>query len=271
MTERLNRFEVWSAGADEQLQGIGSDPYGTVIRTGLRVPSLASSGTQNRYLFMLCGFKLGEGERANIVGWRQMWTLGAEYTHTNGSSTTNVYEQIVDNPFFCLPDGNVSFHLTQVGPVTLNKYRLGPGPLDTQAQNFKYHFSHTPALIYDTATLSGSGFYVDLTAYTPPNDGKPPGQPLLHLGTFHDARTFWQTSQAWNALRLPVEGPGFFAMWASVLQSAGVTLNASPTYPGGLAPEYQFVLNFPSIVKIWRVAGALDVEILPRTKGRPAG
>jgi hypothetical protein len=274
VTERLNRFEVWSAGADEQLQGVGSDPYGTLVRTGLRVPTLTTPDLQSRYLFMLCGFKLGEGERANIVGWRQAWTLGAVYTHTNGGTTTDFYEQPVVDPFFCLPDGNVSWHLTQVGPVTLNKYRIGPGPLDNGAQNFKYRFAHTPALIYESAALTGSGFYADLTRYVPPRNGRPLGKPLLHLGTFHDARTFWQTSQAWNSLRLPVEGPGFFALWASVRQSAGVTLNASyvsPLNPGGLPGEYQFVLNFPGLVKIWRVVGALDVEILPCTKGRPAG
>ena len=269
MTERLNRFEVWSAGADEQLQGVGSDPYGTLIRTGLRVPTLATPSLTTRYLFMLCGFKLGEGERANIVGWRQLATLGALVAVEDDPTLA---EMLITDPFFCLPDGNISWHLTQVGPVTLNKYRLGPGPLDTRAQNFKFRFSHAPALIYKTATLTGSGFYVDLTAYTPPNNGRPPGEPLLHLGTFHDVRTPWNTSQAWHSLNLPVEGPGFFALWASVRQTAGNSVDfGTLTYPGGLSLESQFLGNFGDEVVYWRVGGALDVEILPHTKGRPAG
>jgi hypothetical protein len=47
---------------------------------------------------------------------------------------------------------------------------------------------------------------------------------------------------------------------ASVKQTAGVSLPA-PTNPQGTPAEYQFISNYGTAVKYWRVGGALAVEM----------
>jgi len=263
MTERRQHFEVWSAGIDEALQTIGGDPQSGQSSTGLRVPFLATPDLDSRYLFMLCGFQLAENVKARICGLRQFASLGVEYTTETGLALA---EQEIVSPNFRLPDGNISWHLLQFSPLLLDKYRLGNGPFDQT--NFVETMSEYPALLYNAAgtAIDPSGYYVKLTSYAPPNKGRPiGGEPLGHLGTFHDLRWNWRSSHAWNSIDIPVEGPGFFAFMASVRQSTG----AYPLPLSGTSPELAFVKDYGITVPtsgttgvlIWRVAGSMIVKI----------
>src|ERR1700719_4318654 len=68
--------EIATYGIDENLQGIGADPYGGSSWLGLRVPTLPTPDTNHRYLMMLASFSLGERAKARIVGYRQLVKLG---------------------------------------------------------------------------------------------------------------------------------------------------------------------------------------------------
>ena len=279
MGEPRNHFETWSFGIDEGLQGVSGDPWGTIAATGLRVPTLATPDASHRYLFLLAGFELGERDRATIRGWRELLTLGVSVAGTivsdNPTNITSIVELPVTNPIFRLPDGNVSWHLSKIDPTVLNSYVVGPPPIAPPISNFSWRLAKGPALLYEVGTaVTGSGFYTDLTAYKPPNLGRPYGEPLAHLKVSHDVRTEWLTRGVWNSLDLDVEGPGYFAMWASVAQSSGLLdFSARSTalgkVQGGLS-EWQFMAAFPAVLHTassplwWRVGGALDVLIHDR-------
>lgn len=259
------RFEIATSGFDENLQGIFSDPYGGTSSVGLRIPALPTSnpsgGPGNRYLFNLCSFSLGEGAKGRILGYRQLVTLGYSQP-TDGGAPYNV-EFEVTSPFWRFPDGNISWHLQRLGPLDAPTGVQTQGPNDVR--NFKYKWCDTPALLYQSATLV-SPQYVTLTAYTPPNGGRPWGRPLRNgqQGTFLDLRARWRSSQAWSSLDIPFEGPDVIAFQASVRQTNFDTRpSLAPPgtfFPGGAAPEDQFVLNFPDAI-YWRIAGTLIVEL----------
>lgn len=280
MGESREHFETWSFGIDEGLQGLGGDPWGTIAATGLRIPTLVTPDSAHRYLFLLAGFELGERDRATIRGWRELLTLGvsAGGDVVGGDAPipiTSIIELPVTNPIFRLPDGNVSWSLTRIDPTTLNSYVVGPPPIAPAISNFSWRLAKGPALLYEVGTaVTASGFYTDLTAYKPPNFGRPYGEPIAHLKVTHDVRTEWLTRGAWNSLDLDVEGPGYFAMWASVAQSSGLLdFSARSTTLSkvleGLG-EWQFLAAFPAVAQTssspiwWRVGGALDVLIHER-------
>jgi hypothetical protein len=266
--DRKERFEVWSSGPDEELAGIGSDPEGTTTSTGLRIPSLATpalpAGKDLRYLFMLCGFSLNENERARILGLRQFASLGAT------PSTGRLLELEIVDALWRPTNSNISWHLRYLPPSVLDSYNLAgvtTSGVDAQLQpalpGTAFRMSQTPALLYEKLTPGAGGFYFNLTAYTPPGLGRPPGEPIGHLGTFHDLRYVWRTGTWDFPVDLPVSGPGFYGFFASVRQQ-GVGLNPVSASPG--APiEEQFIKTFApnggSGAQLWRVAGAMHVEV----------
>ena len=269
------RFEVYADGIDEGLQGIGSDPWGTTNFVGLRVPTLATPDDAHRYLFNLCGFELGEGARAEILGWRQLVTIGC--VALGGETSPNAQiEMEVMNPAFRFPDGNVSFHLQWLPLLTQGLLGAQPiAPIQPGIENFAFRFAQSSALLYETATVAGDGFYVDLTSYTPPFKGRPPGKPIAHMKVMHDRRSTWNTPNAWRALGLEVQGPGYFYLAASVAQTDGTAdlSNFAGSLAGVQGPalaEYQFQSLFKKTtvsqtgVIYWRVGGALDVRILDK-------
>lgn len=214
------------------------------------------NGPKTRYLFQLATFDVAEGMRARIVGFRQGWTLGIR------QGNTRVIEQWVDDPFFKLPDGNISWHMRKMA-LGYPRYP-SPGPITPPMQNFAFETSSGSALLYQTAGGFAGGFYVTLGAYTPPNGGMPWGEPLTpQLGTFNDLKTKWRDGNAWTSLDVPVEGPSRVAFYASVLQTnpqSRTTVTPPGTFfPNGLSAEEQFLLNFPA--NIWRVAGAFAIEL----------
>jgi hypothetical protein len=247
-------LEITTTGIDENLQLIARNGV------GLRVPTLATSASNLRYLFMLAAFSVGEGTRGRIVGYRQLVTI-AEATRGNPGA---IIEMEVTSPFWHFQDANISWHLQTLGPNQGVPFKPDQGPSDTDS--FRLGFSMNPALLYQTATLAANDpFYVDLTAYTPPNNGRPWGRPLRNggQGTFLDLRSKWRSDDAWGSLDIPFEGPDVIALFASVAQTNPST-RATFTPPGtfyqtGISPEDAFVLNFPSAI-YHRIAGSLIVE-----------
>lgn len=262
MTERRKNFEVWSSGADERLQGVGGDSFDTITASGLRIPTLATPKIKHRrYLFLLCGFQLAENVRATITGWRTWQTLiGA--VPGGGENPAIKIEKTVDDPAFRLPDGNISYSLRMLNLRLLQNYRFRQAPLPVNIQNFSYLMSQTPALIYGNGTtVAADGFYTTLTNYVPPFGGRVPGEPVFHYSSVHDPRAPWMTSNTWGSLDMPVEGPGFYGMFASVRQSAGSTKIAQTS---GLPSDWAFVAATSGSAIYGRVGGALQVCIHER-------
>ena len=264
MTDRSEIFEVWSSGPDEMLQGIGGDPYDGVTSTGLRIPTLTTPDQDSRYLFMLCGFSMGENERARIIGWRQLATIGTVQT----GASARLIELEINDSIWRGPQSNISWHLRYLSPSILDSYALssiGHGPVQPILLGTAFRMSQSPALLYETLTPGASGFYKDLSAYVPP--GKPPGEPVAHLGTLHDMRAHWRSDRAWDSLDIPVKGAGFYGLFASVRQSPVTAFSVpSPYNENGVPAPENFALNFPggegsSTALLWRVAGALVVRV----------
>lgn len=258
-SQQRRRIEVFSRGIDDGLQGRSGDPFGGIFWVGMRVPAFVNT-PGSRYLFQLASFDVPEGMRARVVGFRQGWSLGLR------QGGNRVIEQWVEDPFFKLPDGNISWHMMTMA-LGYPQYPA-PGPITPPMQNFAFETSDGSALLYQAAGGFAGGFYVTLGAYTPPNLGMPWGEPLTpQLGNFTDLKGRWRDGNAWTALDVPVEGPQRVAFYASVLQSNAatrpvVTPPVAPAifYQGGLSDEEQFLLNFP-LANIWRVAGAFAVEL----------
>jgi hypothetical protein len=262
-------LEFAANGFDENLQGFGQY-YG-----GIRIPTLPTASTHGRYLFQLASFQLPEGIRAKIIGYRQSLSIG--YVQVPGGSPIYPLEFPVVTPAWRFVDGDVTWHLRQLG--ALSNLGIPSSVLQTavpQPSNsfaYRYASSGGSALLYEAATLPGS-LYVDLTAYTPPNGGKPWGVAVENGGdfnTFYSLRTPHQTWGAWNALDIDVEGPNSWAFFASVYQTNPVTRGVI-SVPGtiissGILPEEAFIINFSDIasgdksaIQYFRVGGSLVVE-----------
>jgi hypothetical protein len=293
MTYARGRVEIVANGIDESLQLIGGDAFGRLLSVGLRVPFAATNVAAKapgikgfpgpiigRYLFLIATFSISYKQKARIRGYRMGATIGAKQISASGV-TPRVIEREIESPMFKFQDGNISWHLMDVGAPNAQGYnplRTGPNDLD----NFIFRWSSSPALLYETATLpAGDPFYVDLTAYKPPWQGRPPGTTLLpQFNTMYDLRTPYRTSQAWNSLDIPLEGPRTVAFFASVRQTNPAT-RAPYTPPAGLTPEEfyslgisqeeQFILENPPVgggeifpfstgAIYWRVMGSLIVD-----------
>lgn len=266
------RVELVSVGIDEALQGLAGDPYNGTSSLGLRVPALVTQGADHRYLFVLSQFSLPEGINGWVRGMRMGWSLGVRLDVTQPVAGPRVVEQWVTTPNFKLPDGNISWHMRLMGysepygRLALQEQRADPLTGGNQ-QNLAFRDSATPALLFQTVATP-TPFYTDLTAYTPPLGGKPPGEPLTgELDTFYDLKTRWSQADNWHSLDIRIQGPCRVAFYASVQQSnpnsqeGRVRLPApNPFFSEGLSPEEQFLLNFPTAI-IWRVAGAMVLEI----------
>jgi hypothetical protein len=264
-------FEISTSGIDENLQSLGGDPFGGSSYVGLRVPTLATPSLPNgggRYLFNLASFSIATGIKARIVGYRQLLTLGAVITAAGSETAARFVEMEVTTPTFRLPDGNVSWHIHRLGPPNSQGFPRGIAD-KTDLRSFKKYWCENPALLYQSYAIpAGNAFYPDLTAYTPPNGGKPWGVALRagEQATFYDLRTEWRTHGGWHSLDVELDGPDTVCFFASVKQSVGASeAGALAAIPNGM-PEEQFVSAFAASVTgaiYWRVAGALMVEVRP--------
>jgi hypothetical protein len=259
------RAESVSTGIDESVQLFGGDPFGRNAQLGLRIPAFVppASGGLGRYLFALSRLEVPRGKTAHIRGYRQLVTLGARLTI---GGLPRVVEQEILSPTWHPPDGDISWHLQDIGPPN------GGGPSFAEGQpgsplnrdNFAFRTTVGPALLYETATLA-TPYYVQLTGYTPPNAGKPWGRPLIDGGfeTLYDLRTTWRTSQAWDSsFDYLVTGPRVVVLYASVRQtnpSVETGRVALTTAPPVSMVEETFLFAYPT-ANYWRVAGSLVVD-----------
>lgn len=276
------RSEFTSVGIDEALQGVGSDGWGSLSWTGLRVPTRPTPAAHPdlRYLFQLCSFQLSDHETCRIIGLRNGWSMGFNQQTGQGPTLTNrIVEQWVEGPLFKGPDFNVSWNLRK---LTINEPRR-PNPAQVfdpatgWLQGTAFQTSDTPALLYRTiGGAPGNPFYTGLTAYIPPNGARPWGRPLAaDLGEFFDLKVRWSDADAWHALDIPVVGPARVVFYCTVQQSdpatrQGLTVpnNTTADFSLGLSSDEQFLSKWsvtpPTALLpgpiVWRVAGALAVR-----------
>lgn len=283
MTAR-RRFEIASHGVDEFLgQGHATDPFGGTSWTGLRVPfaptaAITPPGTPSfasRYLFMGAAFSVADGSVARIVGYRQLLTLGT-VVQSATSQALIPQELDVEAPEFAFIDATVSWHFRRLGPPNAQGLPSFRPSNKTDGVSFRKGFSMQPALLYHTITLpAGNPYYTNLTAYQPPNAGRPYGAPLTdnpELSNVKGLVTDWKTPDALGSLDVEVRGPDTVCAFISVAQtdpnlSQGVP--AAFTNPGnaglGISREQAFIQNanlgYETPVFYWRVGVSLIVEV----------
>ena len=283
MTAR-RRIEIASYGVDETRQLSGTTPYGGSPWLGLRVPTLATAALtpagkprgSSRYLFSGAAFSVGEGSRARIIGYRQYHEIG--FLFTTGNDPNKLVRTLtfpVTTPGWAFPDATVSWHFRRLGPPNAKGLPLFT-PTSLSAQNLMKGYAMGPSLLYQSITLpAGDPYYVDLTAYVPPNGGRPFGSPLSNhpqSSTLLGLATDWKHPDAWHSLDVEVRGPDTIAALISVAQTdpssypvfpfTGSTGNAF--YGLGLSPEDQFMATaqaFGTHAIQWRVGVSLIVEV----------
>lgn len=278
---KRTRIEVVTTGIDERLQAFGGDAFGRSQSLGLRIPTLdtatAAAGDTppwspgmdgslvGRYLFLLASFSIEHGAEAWLQGWRQYLTIG-ESLAVGESGAQRVVEMPVTTPNWRFWDGNVSWHMMDMGDPNAQNIPLPPTPAP-QLTNFVFRKSTSPALLWESYTQPAANpYYVNLTAYQPPNSGQPYGLPLLDGGysTLYDIRTPWSTPYARQALNVPLGGGRTIGVFASVRQtdpaSRLVLAPPSPFFSGGIPPEEAFLLNFPNAI-YWRIGVSLIIEV----------
>ena len=275
----VRRFEIASTGIDESLQGLSSDPYGSVPPTSfaLRIPPALNLGTpQPRYEFCLAS-RIVQG-KTRVRGIRQLLTIGI--SSSVGSVLDYPVRCNVQTPFWRFVDGNVSWHLVKE-PATVDSTKL----VATDSWNWTYGpTGKGPAMLYQSFTNSSVNpngaptvYFENLTAYTPPLVTPSRRQPVAGCGNLHSIRFPWDDPTAWNSLEEEVVGNWRISLYASVLQSNPVTraITSLPTITGsgydlGFAlPEETFLAAYPvpgeganptSAPIYWDIGGAILFE-----------
>jgi hypothetical protein len=280
MTAR-RRFEVSSYGVDETRQLSGTSPYGGSAWLGLRVPTLSTASLTPpgrargnfRYLFNGAAFSVGAGSRARIIGYRQYHEIGFLVPVDPRDRIAGGVRAItlpVTTPGWAFPDATVSWHFRVLGDPNAQGLPLFT-PAPQNGQNLAKGFKMGPALLYQTITLpAGDPYYVDLTAYTPPNGGQPFGRPLTdhpQSSTILGLATDWRTPDAWGSLDVEVRGPETVAAFISVAQTDPSSYPALPFTPAnagvGITPEDAFLANALAASGAaiqWRVGVSMIVE-----------
>lgn len=271
-----DRFEVSTYGFDPDLCGLGSDADGSLNAPGLRVPLLATTARNQRYLFQCATVRLG-GAPIWLVGMAEMLTL---YEDTAaGTPPVAPVEKLIGrpgsgNPLYHLPDATWSFHLRHVRTMPRPSW-ANQNPLT--AESFAWRFSGSaPALVFETATFAAANLdanghpdnYTALTGYAPPWGGSPPGVDVGGFGNFSSIEHPWDDPSLQAIEPIAVSGGGALILYASVWQSNPET-RATVTWPGSMPgdpqlPEPAMVSGFTNSI-YGRVGGKLIME--RRTKG----
>lgn len=285
MTAR-RRLEIPAYGVDEFKQLNGSDPWGSNSWLGLRVPTLATNTLaaangvrpwQNRYLFMGPKFSVAERSRARLLGFRQFLEIGVLLTGGEGGGASGPRPLLlpVTTPDWSFSDATVSWHFRRLGPPGSHPIGL-PTPAPNNLKCLAFRESDTPALLYESVTLPAADtFYTDLTAYTPPNAGRPWGTPLTDnpsMSTIYGLQTDYRHPDAWQSLDVEVRGPETVACLISVAQTNPATRpeilgGFTPASFGiGISPEDAFVQTVQNVFGLagpiyWRVGASLIVEV----------
>jgi hypothetical protein len=265
---RRYRLEQTTTGIDEFLQGIGDDPFRSLAADGLRVPAFTNTPS-TRFLFQACTINVPRNMRVRLLGRRQMLTLGVVQAAEEGGPT-RLIELLVRSPVFRLPDANASWHLMKIPPRTARSPRRF-----TDSDNFVFRFAESgSALVYEAAAFPPANvnpfgrpdFYTTLTAYTPPNGGRPYGSPLLPA--WHGVRNPWDEPHSADWQGLEVNGPATVIDYISVLQTAngGEPAVVQSANPNNLqiigSREEAFLAEYPGLVSIFRVGSAIQYEVL---------
>lgn len=263
-----SRFEVASYGFDPDLCCLGSDADGSLNAVGLRVPLLATTTRNTRYLFQLATVRL-TGHPVWLVGMAEMLTL-YEDTAAGTPPVAPVEKWVgrggAGNPAYRFTDSSVSFHLRFVRRTP----RVQQNVLNTESFTWRWSGS-APALVYETATFAAANLdanghpdnYTALTGYTPPWGGTPPGVDVGGFGTFNSIEHPWDNPALQAIEPIEVCGPGALILYASVWQT-NPSSRAAVTIPAGFPvdpelPEVGFVADFTSAI-YGRVGGKLIME-----------
>jgi hypothetical protein len=184
-----------------------------------------------------------------------------------GSEYTSYFERQVTSPRWRFPDGNVSWHVMAMQPNTPTPAFLVlpggvTGNVTNQPPGSAFALANTPSILALSSAADAG--------YTPPNGGRPFGNPLTpDLGNFHDLRFPWDSANAWHySVDVPINAPCDIALFASVAQTdpegrnnptppASPILSAPSAGVSTLSPEDQFYLTFVETAVYWRIAGAL--------------
>lgn len=275
MTAR-RRFEVLSYGQDEFKQTVFSDPFGSISWLGLRVPTLptrtvaTANGTppwRNRYLFVGAAFSVADRARARIIGYRQYMTIMSPFLGSISEQVVTVPRRLqVTTPGWTFPDNvTTTWHFRQLGGPNAQGLRSFRPSNTTDLVNLRRGFNMSPALLYQSYTLpAGNAFYTDLTAYVPPNGGRPYGLPLTddpRLSNVYGLQTSWRSPDAWGSLDVEVRGPATVVAFISVAQTNPTDRQDPTTGTGaapfgiGIAPEDAFLAN---ALDIWTAPAIVD-------------
>lgn len=258
------RYEIVTAGPNDEFNFVGSDPYNTNAYTGLVVPTTPSSAIGNaRYLFLLARASFGVGEQSSnrlgvkLTGIRQYAELVARIPASTAplsdpeeggppAGSTVTFRKEITSPLWHPLDGNISWHVM----ILPQGQRDTRNPANTDGVIFQD--AQSPALLYQT-----------LGPYSPPNGGRPWGKPIgASLGNIHELRYPWRAFNSEFSLEVPIPVPCDVALFASVRQN-DPTLNPALLDPlvtqqfEALSPEDQFVVAYSQFAQYGTIAGAL--------------
>lgn len=282
--DRVRRIvDVSTTGLDPDRYGIGSGPaLGDAYRGALFIPQFRppKSGRSYtlpatpRFLFLLCGIQVPEGERARLLSYRMVATIaqvtpvvieddpGADPPIV-GDSWNYVSEREVVTPLWSFTDGNIAYGIRVRTPQReLSRTSLVPGGIEGLG-------SVSPGLLYSLYD-EAAGLYV------PPAGGQFPGGPIGSIGTLRDTRNEWQSP---SDLGAEVQGPCTIQMFASVLQTDPLTRPYLPAnqqirdgFEQGLRPEDQFLNGWgdppENNTRYRHIAAAMRVAFLDPPKER---
>ena len=272
---RGGKSEIATVQVDPYLQGAapqGGDAFGGNVSTGIVLPqTVGAPAVTGRFLCLLAYASFQQGRRVRLTGIRQYLSIGS--AQTTDAGVTTYFEKQVTSPIWRFPDGNVSWHVMALPPNPPKPAFLAAlptnvtGNIGNQLPGFAFVNTRTPAIL--SLTSAADNARADGAAYTPPNGGRPYGQPLTpDLGNIHDVRWPWNSANSWHySVDVPLRPPCDVALYVSVKQTNVLTRN-NPVLPEGvsasvLSPEDQFYLAFANATETssgaayWRVAGAL--------------
>jgi hypothetical protein len=253
---RGRRIELVTVGLNPNRQLVGSGPEGGAYDLGLWIGINDLQTAPNlRQTFLLARKSFGAHERARLIGFRQLLTIVAYETASNGALYP--LERPVVTPTWSFTDGNVLWGIRRIGP---NNHPL---PNTQNADGLAFRVGSTPAQIFETIVPGVNGPLI-----TPPYGGYFPGNILVpELGQFYDLRcTDWSEPSETD---IDIRGPCDIAFFASVQQSNPLTRTSAPATPVlsttlGVVPEDVFVQTFSGQAvapKYGRIAGSLIFEI----------
>lgn len=236
---------VSTVGYDPDKAGVGGSPMlGDVFSSALWIPQFRPildhpiPGNPWWFLFRLCAYAVGAGERVRVVGCRQLLTIAQEQTIGAGAGAYRyVTEREVISPDWRLPDSAVSWHLRKVISA--------PDLQDAAPDLPLVHPSLSRSMVGTDSAMLIDQYNPATRSYIPPNGGEAPGIGLSDYGTFYNLQ-FAEKMHFLDDAGLVVDGPCVVAMYAAVLQSDPLTrpflpVASQPANRGGVRPEDQFV------------------------------